>query len=183
MEGCGGGKSSIMMRRGGEEGEGAGEGAQNPFVNHFMCRAAILFDSAPLPVTLCIRSAAGRHFRARGKLLLFLLPLTLLSMSLGLLQGISHKPAPPSFPPFLAPSPCFPPSSSSFRCFRLCLPCRPRLRGTRHKKEEPQALKLPILEYLFRTMDTPAIAETFISVFNRIHTDGLISRERVLVSL
>jgi hypothetical protein len=32
-------------------------------------------------------------------------------------------------------------------------------------------------------MDTPAIAEAFISVFNRIHADGLISRERVLLSL
>ena len=81
------GKSSIIMRRGGEEGEGAGEGAQNPFVNHFMCRAAIISDSAPLPVTLSLRSAAGRRFRARGKLLLFLLPLTLLSMSHGPLAG------------------------------------------------------------------------------------------------
>jgi hypothetical protein len=65
--------------RGREGGEGAGERVQALRMDRYLA----ISNVAPLTVTLSVRSAAGRLFHVRGKLLLFFLRLNLLSMSHG----------------------------------------------------------------------------------------------------
>lgn len=129
------------------------------------------------------RSDAGILFLATGKFCVFFgCKSSHFSSSIpidSLLFPSFHSPHLPLLPSFLP--------SSLPRCFRLCLPCRPRARGTRRKKEEgeapPAALNLPIIDYLFQTMDASALAQEFISAFRKIHAEGHVARERVLVAL
>jgi hypothetical protein len=44
-------------------------------------------------------------------------------------------------------------------------------------------LNLPIIDYLFQTMDASALAKDFISAFKKVHAEGHVARERVLVAL
>lgn len=73
------------------------------------------------------------------------------------------------------------------RCFRLCLPCRPRAKGTRtntiENRRDPSVLDVPLLEYAFEHSDKAALAATFVEVFRGMHAEGCVAKDMVLAIL
>lgn len=81
------------------------------------------------------------------------------------------------------------------RCFRYCLPCRPRMRKKELAKlcqtesfsfstcKESGILPTPFIELGLKNSDPLPIVERFIEIFGKLLAEGLIRRDRAMKML